>query len=461
MEHYRVPQPHKSPSAARQNELIDLFINEATAITELWRQSLSPYLGWDKFSAKFKSGIIGKHKALQNITAEEAWFILTMRRKFSQENSKIQTVNGGYFGWSKNMYIERMLHDFAMKLGGNLITDTLSGGKSRKDRFLRQSLVEEAIASSQLEGAATTRQSAKKMLVENTKPRNHDEWMIFNNYQTIRKIESETSRYPLSREVLLDLHILMTKNSLDEDKIGRWRTDADEIIVKRQIANEEMIVHVPPRDKELQKEIDKLIDFANDKDDEDEYLDPVVKAIMIHFWFAYIHPFCDGNGRLARSLFYWYLMRHGYWLISYVPISTVLRRAAGSYADSFVYSEQYMDDLSYFVDFNLSKLQLALKMFDDHVKNVRDKAATIDTLLPRHTDFNDRQKQVLYHLLGKSGDEITAQRHADFHEVSWITASQDLKQLVVAGYLSQSKIGREVLYSGTDQLYSLAVDVND
>jgi Fic family protein len=319
---------------------------------------------------------------------------------------------------------------------------------------LRQSFIEEAIASSQLEGAATTRERAKRMFAENLKPMSNGEWMIYNNYQTIKKIEEESSKYPLSKEMLLELHITMTsRTDLDDEKIGRWRKDSDDIVVRRQVGNEYLVAHVPPVESKIEAELDKLIAFANDIDTsgQDDFIHPILKAIMIHFWFAYIHPFCDGNGRLSRSLFYWYLLRQKYWLISYVPISTVIKKSPSQYADAYSFSEQYNNDLTYFIDYNLRKIQQALTMFEQHVERVKEKSQEIDRLLP-DKDLNSRQKQVLHHLLGKPEDGTSVTQHAQFHEISWLTASQDIKALKMKGYIVPQRIGTSVIYHATDKL---------
>ena len=68
----------------------------------------------------------------------------------------------------------------------------------------------------------------------------------------------------------------------------------------------EKIYHQPPGHKELPKLMEKICDFANSEDD--EFVHPIIKGIMLHFLIGYIHPFEDGIGRTARALFYWYVL---------------------------------------------------------------------------------------------------------------------------------------------------------
>lgn len=457
MDQYNVAQPRTNPDKQRESELLKLlFIEKANLMDVLAGKCTEPYLPWKKFEVRYRQNQFGLSGELRGISAEEAWYALALWRRFKSQKIGIRDTRGEEFTWIKLPNHEKQLHEFDMKIGGNLISDKHTDAANKRERFLRQSLIEEAIASSQLEGAATTRQKAKKMLAENKRPTSHDEWMIYNNYQTIRKIEQETMNYSLSREVLLDLHVSMTKHAIEEDKMGRWRLDSDEIVVKRNIGNEEFIAHIPPDQSTLQKELDRLIAFANDEEPNANmsYVHPVIKAVMIHFWFAYLHPFCDGNGRLSRSLFYWYLFKKGYWLIGYLPISMVIKKSPAQYADAYLFSEQYNNDLTYFLDYNLRKLAQAQTMFDEHVDRVKEKTRVIDRLIPEK-DLNERQKHTLHHLLGKSEDEITAARHADFHEVGWLTASKDLKSLEAKGYIKRERRGREVIYKASSKLRDL------
>ena len=74
-----------------------------------------------------------------------------------------------------------------------------------------------------------------------------------------------------------------------------------------------------------------------------------IRAIILHFWLAYGHPFVDGNGRTARALFYWAMLHEGYWLFEFISISNILRKAPAQYGLSFLYSETDDNDLTYFI----------------------------------------------------------------------------------------------------------------
>ena len=104
----------------------------------------------------------------------------------------------------------------------------------------------------------------------------------------------------------------------------------------------------------------------NDNLEDPYFVHPLIKAILLHFWLGYLHPFTDGNGRFARTIFYWYLLRHKYWAVSYLPVSRVIRNAPAQYRDAYVYSEQDDRDATYFVDYNLHKIMQAKREFEDY-----------------------------------------------------------------------------------------------
>ena len=215
--------------------------------------------------------------------------------------------------------IQKGLHEFDLHIGGNLGTKSIIPEDDRK-RYLISSIMEEAIASSQIEGAVTTRKEAKEMLRKNIRPKSKSEQMIVNNYLTIKHIV-DIQNEPISIEKLLEIHKLITNQTLDNhNDEGKYR-DNNEVNVIDVTDGE--IVHTPPDFNEVPILMNELLSFFNNNDNE-QFIHPIVKGCIIHFMIGYIHPFVDGNGRTARALFYWYLLKNGYWLTEYLSISRVI-----------------------------------------------------------------------------------------------------------------------------------------
>lgn len=452
MDYFKLPQPDLNQQII--SESLDFFIHNREIFDILYENSTHPYLPWKKFEAKFNhSGFHLPHDKSYP-AAHYLWYGLTFKRMSMSQPTQIKVTNTDRtFRWVETSFIKKTLHDFDMLVGGNSFSASYQTDQASRDFFVRKNLIEEAIASSQLEGAAVTRTEAKRLINNKRKPISKSEQMVLNNYRTILKIENDIKNYPLSKEILLQLHQEMTKNTLDDEtQSGRWRQDDDQIVIQGFIDGEEQILYTPPDAATLQQELDRFLRYANNEDeDQTTFTHPVIKALLLHFWFAYLHPFCDGNGRLSRSIFFWYLLRYNYYLVGYVPISTLLKDSPGQYRDAFLYTEQYEDDLTYFIDYNLTKITESMQAFNNHVAAVKKKREQADKLTP-DLRLNDRQKQIINHFINKPTEPITSHRHAAFHQITWLTANKDLKELQTAGYLMSEKRSREVIYLPTEKL---------
>ena len=195
------------------------------------------------------------------------------------------------------------------------------------ERYIVSSLMEEAIASSQIEGAVTTTKVAKEMLKTQRNPRNVSEQMIINSYVAMKRIK-EIKSERLNIDLIKDLHRLITHKTLKEsDYEGKFRDD-DETVVGDPLEIEK-VYHIPPDYRKIEAYLQELCDFANN--DDRDFIHPLIKGISIHFMIGFIHPFVDGNGRLARALFYWYALRNDYWLFEYMAISKTIKESKGRY----------------------------------------------------------------------------------------------------------------------------------
>ena len=209
---------------------------------------------------------------------------------------------GRPFSFSDSGYLYRMLHEVDRDASGRIELSADVVTTDSRNRYLVNSLIEEAITSSQLEGAATTRRVAKEMLRSGRKPRDRSERMIVNNYRAMEFVR-ELAGEDLSAPVLLELQRILTEDTLDDPgAVGRFRLPSDDVYVIDQ--RDGTVLHEPPDADELDERLDRLFRFANATDDT-AFVHPVVRAILLHFMIGYDHPFVDGNGRTARALFYW------------------------------------------------------------------------------------------------------------------------------------------------------------
>src|SRR3989344_2294166 len=365
-----------------QEKLFELFVayqDKKDGLASQYQATIEPeYLYWDKI--RFKSGIP------PNVKMEEFWHLVKFIRRAQSVETVLTAESGQKFSWLRLPGLERFLHEVDLNMGGNLFA--LSDGVDDTNRynFISRGVMEEAIASSQLEGAHTTREAAKQMLREGRKPRNNSERMILNNYRAMRTIEAEYKDRKISLETIFQLHAMLTKDTINPDQQGRFRKDTENIIVGDDAG---VVYHIPPKRAFVEQQMNALIAFANDEP-EQAFLHPIIKAIMLHFWIGYLHPFPDGNGRLARALFYWYLLRKNYWTFMYLPISTIIKRAPIQYAKAYIYSEQDSHDVTYFFDFHIRKIMSALDEFNDYVSRKVHENKEIDLIVGHDLLINDR-----------------------------------------------------------------------
>ena len=404
------------------------------------------YLYWDKI--KFKE------PAPQGISKEGLWQVIKISRKMQSKKTPIRDENGKYFSWIKLSYLEEFFHNLDMNTGGELFTGKAEVDKRNKQKLITRGIMEEAIASSQLEGAATSRQMAKKMLREERKPKNESERMIVNTYLSMKALEDEYKNKKMSTELILEMHSLIIKDTFDEKgEKPRIRKEDDDICVVDKSSG--VIYHKAPNIKFAKEEMNMLVKFANNELETGYFMHPVIKAIFLHFWIGYLHPFTDGNGRLARLLFYWYLLKKGYWAFSYLPISKIIKLSTMQYEMAYVYSEQDDNDLTYFANYNIQKIKLAIKNFNEYLeKQVRE---NIKMKKKSETKYklNDRQVYLLQYLYGAPDERTTLKMHMNVYQVAKMTASKDLKELARKGFLKPLKKGRNVYYYGTNKVKGL------
>lgn len=333
------------------------------------------------------------------------------------------------FGLTNRM--QKLCHEFDMNFGGTWANDSVIPQENR-EKFLISSLMEEAIYSSQMEGAATTRKVAKDMLRKKISPKDKSQQMIVNNYQTIQYIVKNKNSN-LTHESILHIHRLMTEKTLNNpDDAGRLR-DNDDVVVENAITHE--VVHTPPSHEVLPQFIEDLCKFFNETDAQ-IFVHPIIKGIIIHFMLAYMHPFADGNGRTARALFYWYMLKQGYWLIEYLSISRVIAKSKKSYEKAYLYVECDKMDLGYFIMYNLKVLEQSFKQLQDYIKKKQKEKQSANTFL-KIGNINERQAQILRIFAENPKEVITIKDLQAKFLVSPTTAKTDIVGLLERGLLSE------------------------
>ena len=331
----------------------------------------------------------------------------------------------------------RLCHLFDMKFGGAWGSESILPQENRQ-RYLVGSIIEEAISSSQMEGASTTRKIAKEMLRKNITPKDKSQRMICNNFQTINYLSAHTET-PLSIGFILKTHSLMTDGTLENpEDCGRFRQN-DDVVVENSITHE--IVHTPPCHTEILTAMEWLVGFAND-DNPDVFIHPIIKAIIIHFFISYLHPFADGNGRTARAIFHWYMLKEGYWLTEYMSISRIIYKTKASYEKSFLRTEADGNDMGYFITYHINALE---KAFDELKKYISRKTAqqSDQNRLLKIGNISPRQAEILYMMFKDENTMLTVKDVSSRLLVTPTTAKHDITGLVDNGLLAEISLNKQ------------------
>ena len=373
-----------------------------------------------------------------DLSHREWWLALKVSRQSLYKPVPLKDQDGHPFQYLLAEPIPERLHEIDLGAGGLIQMPEEITNPETRNRYYVGSLIKEAITSSQLEGATTTRRVAKEMIRAGRAPRDRSEQMILNNYRTMQRI-GDSKDEPLTRELVFEIHRLIADETLDDPSAaGRFRRADEKIVVGDEYGE---VFHEPPAADQLPDRMGAMCDFANGKTPKG-FVNPVIRSIILHFWLSYDHPFVDGNGRTARALFYWSMLRHKYWLCEFISISHIILNAPTKYARAFLYTETDENDLTYFILYHLEVVRRAVNELHEYIKRKTEQLQTLQRQLRGITVLNPRQRALVGHALRHPDHVYTIQSHRVSHNVVYQTARADLLNLQERGLLHANKVGR-------------------
>lgn len=389
---------------------------------------VSDYPSWDK---------LRRRPTPPGLTSEQWWAGVKLAR--SPEPLPLRDRNGRSFVISSPALVQQALYDVSIATAGRIGTADRILGDSQRDRYLLTSLREEAISSSLLEGAATTRREAKEMLRTHRRPRTKGERMVANNFAAMQWIRGRASQ-PITPEAVLQLHGIVTAGTLDDaSDEGRMQRPGERRVVVG--TEDDLLLHEPPPADELPERLEALCRFAN-VEYEDGWLHPLARAVLTHFMMGYDHYFVDGNGRTARALFYWVALREGHWMMEFLSISRLLTKAPAQYAKAYLDTEVDDGDLTYFLLHQLGVLQRALADLVAYLDEKQQEVAKASSWA-RDLGLNHRQVALVQRAIEDPTAVFTARSHSSSHGVTLQTGRSDLVALERLGVLTQGRRGKQ------------------
>lgn len=434
-------QPQPPPKDADQGVLGLPRQRLAAVLTQAARsEAQGKYRHWDTL----------RHlKPPEGFSCAEWWGATKLVRRAALKPLPLKAVNGQYFQYAITDAIARRLHQIDLGAGGSIGMPQPIVNPQTRSQYVMRSLFQEAVTSSQLEGAATTRAVAKEMIRSGRPPRTRGERMILNNYRTMQRI-AEWKELPLDNDLLFEMQRMVTQDTLDDPTAaGRLRRSDEPVTVQDDITGE--VFHYPPAADELPARLEALCAFANASTNETagsvgQFIHPAVRSILLHFWLAYDHPFIDGNGRTARALFYWSMLRQGYWLFEFVSISEILVKAPARYALSFLHSETDDNDATYFLIYQSDVIQRAINSLHEYIDAKSKELSALENTLRHASELNHRQQALIGHALRHPGTRYTVAGHQRSHGIVYETARRDLLELSRQGFLELRRDGKAFLF---------------
>ncbi|HEX3803503.1 MAG TPA: Fic family protein [Solirubrobacteraceae bacterium] len=191
-------------------------------------------------------------------------------------------------------------------------------------------LLDEAIGSSALAGAAVTSDTAERLVGERREPQDDGEAFLLRGVRALELVRRKLEAGLTPDSVLAVQKILS----------GDEQEDVSGAVIER---------------------LHAMCDFANAESwVAGAEMHPVLRAILLHFWLLYEHPFATANGRTARAIFYWAVWRAGYSMFDWLSISPELRLTPSQYCRSFVEADTDGGDVTYFAIEQLHVIQRAM-----------------------------------------------------------------------------------------------------
>ena len=295
-----------------------------------------------------------------------------------------------------------------------------------------EAVLDEAVYSSMIEGAFTSRKEASLFIHGNKEPKNKSEQMVRNNYDALTYV-LEHLEEPVTEDIIIQIARIVTRSAA-EVPVNGYRES--QVYVSRQNGP----VYTPPEASAVPGLMKQLIVFIQTSP-----LHPVLKACIAHFYLVYVHPFGDGNGRTARALSFMMLIQSGYDFFRYFSISDIVVQERGKYYRSMRCVEEADGDMTYFIDFYSSMLTRSVEKMEKHLLLHVVADQKIEKLEKSGT-LNERQLKGAKWLLKSGQEQVTVEAWKKKFKTAAETARRDLLTLCDCGLLSRSMEGKKAVF---------------
>lgn len=367
------------------------------------------------------------HRLPVSISIQQFWPELEKERRKRGQELPLLAQNGKPFWFVLTGGIEKQCDAIA-----ELARRDIAFTGPEFDALFQDAVVDEAVYSSVIEGAFTSREQAIDFIRQNKQPRNKSEQMVKNNYDALTYV-LEHLEDEISEETILQIAQIVTRSAA-EVQVNGYRNGAV------YVTGREGVVYTPPQADAVPEMMRSLVTFIQKSE-----LHPLLKACIAHFYFVYIHPFGDGNGRTARALSYMMLLQSGYDFFRYFSISGIVAEERGKYYRSMRNVENSDGDMTYFIDAYSGMLARTVEQMENHLKYHVIAGQKLKEL-EQNSTLNERQLKGAKWLLESSGSNVTVEIWRKKYKVVTETARRDLLALCDAGLLVRELDGRKAVF---------------
>jgi Fic family protein len=369
--------------------------------------------------------------------AENILYIYSIKQEIRMVKYIYQYDNWPDFSWNEKE-IQTILGNVRY-LQGKIFGQVSALGFSVKEETMLSTLTLDVLKSSEIEGELLNYEQVRSSIARRlgldyagmVYPDKNVEGvveMMLDATQNYKKI--------LNEERLFGWHAALFptgRNGIYKIDAGYYRKGEMQI-VSGPMGKEKIHYQAPPPEQ-VKDEMDRFLEWFNS----DTKMDLVIKSAIAHFWFIIIHPFDDGNGRIARAISDLLLARSDNSSQRFYSLSNQILLERKDYY-KILQKVQYNDgDITEWISWFLNCLNRALKNTEQTVEKVLYKADFWDQ--HKNTELNSRQRLMLNKLLDDFKGKLKTSKWAKITKCSQDTALRDIKDLIEKGILRQEKSG--------------------
>jgi Fic family protein len=352
------------------------------------------------------------------------------------------------FRWNDKALVEKLAA--VRHRQGRLIGRMEGLGFRLREEATLEALTEEAVKSSKIEGETLDAKQVRSSLARRMGLERAALAAIDRTVEGIVEVVLDaTQKYaePLTNKRLFGWHAALFPTGWSGSHritVGKWRTDAIEVVSGQE--GRQRVHFEGPNARRVSHDVDAFLKWFNQDESE---IDPVLKAAIAHFWFVTIHPFDDGNGRIARAIAEMALARSEATSQRFYSISAQIQRERNAYYDSLEETQKGGLDITAHLLWFLTCLDRAFGGAEQTLAGVLGKARFWE--IHKSASFNERQRKIVNLLLDGFVGKLTSSRWAKLTKTSQPTAGRDIDDLMRQGILRKDAAG------GRSTSYSLIV----